>query len=372
MSKEEDEREYTRFEPAFVDANLVLPDEEEIIGRVLDASRGGVAIAFPDKTDLPQRGTKVEISVKSADPHKRWKRLGETTVHRTWKAADSLYNGKGIALQFDSALSDQRTERILLSGSTQKARLAAQKNLANDDIDYLWSYRNLALDFQMKLFILTLTLGVALAGAYFTLNYHSVVAKLTHDPNISFWRTTLAALPGILAITCALMVSQKCISIQKIDSYIAILQLCSFKKQYPREYKGWITELWKFDHIFKTAICDSCEVTTKCASFKPGDIKALKSKKLFTNPPVNLYYVAMFTTFLSVLSISIIAVLIELFRFQWHISIKMAITLGITLFLLTAVGGLIHVFWKLRKGKFSFEYYRSCWLDLMNKCRYTI
>jgi len=80
----------------------------------------------------------------------------------------------------------------------------------------------------MNLFMLVLTVGVALASAYFSLTYYSIAADHTSDQSLEFWRAMVATLPGFLAIACALMVAQKNITIKIIDAYLAMLKECSF------------------------------------------------------------------------------------------------------------------------------------------------
>ena len=365
-----DNRHHPRFEPAFIDAIVSLPNESEIRGRVLDSSRGGMAVALPENADLPPKGTLISLWVIDTASHKAKKSVGNATIERNWAETELLDNGKGIALRFTNDLSDNDVLYYLLRGIQQNIRLASQAELAVIDISYLGDYRRDLINCQMRLFVLTLTIGVALASAYFGLTYHSIATNQLTNPNLNFWRTMVAALPGTLAIACALMVAQKSISIQRIDAYLLLLKQYLIIKQYPREFRGWESEYRKFRNILKTEICKSCEPKRKCGDLKPQDREKLHPRRMFSSPQIDLYHIVMYMSFFSAFALSMIAVIVELLKFQWGVSAYMLISSLITIAISLAVVALFYVFYHLRKGRFSVVYYKRCWIDLLNKCRW--
>jgi hypothetical protein len=186
-----------RFEPIFLDAMVTLPGESPIRGRVLDSSRGGMAIALPKKSNLPSIGTSVSLSITEPDNSDSSKAVGKATVERKWLETDLLDNEKGIALKFTENVDDNELLKYLLQGVQQNIRLASQAKLAEVDMGYLGEYRRDLICCQMRLFVLTVTICVALASVYFGLNYHSTAKQLTNS-DLSFWRTMIAALPESL------------------------------------------------------------------------------------------------------------------------------------------------------------------------------
>ena len=239
----------------------------------------------------------------------------------------------------------------------QQSRLASQSELAALDMSYLGNYRRDLIECQTKLFMLTLTLGVTLAGAYFALNYHSVATNQLANPNLSFWRT---------------MVAQKSISIQRIDTYLMILKECRILNQYPREYRGWESAIRKYRHLLNTNICTSCGNVRRCGTLKPEDQHMLRSRSFLRSPSVDLYHVVMYTSFFGAFALSIFAIVVELLNFQWGIPVFMLIAVCIAAILCATVAALIYVFYHLRKGHFSVEYFKFCWIDLLNRCRWQV
>lgn len=180
-----DLRSYPRFEPPFVDAIISFANGEMIRSRVLDASRGGLAVALSENSDLPSTGQEVTLRATTAsESSENSKLVGSATVLRNWAGTGLLDDGKGLAMQFNSAFSDQNTEQFLLRGVQQKTRLTSQAELATIDMNYLGGYRRDIVNCQMKLFILNLTVGVALAGAYFGLTYHSIAINQLANPQL--------------------------------------------------------------------------------------------------------------------------------------------------------------------------------------------
>jgi hypothetical protein len=75
-------------------------------------------------------------------------------------------------------------------------------------------------------------------------------------------------------------------------------------------------------------------------------------------------------SFFSAFALSLTAVAVELVKFRWEIDVYMAISSMITLAIIFAMIALFYVFYQLRKGHFSIDYYKRCWIDLLNKCRW--
>jgi len=368
----EDRRTHPRFEPSSVNVSVKTTAGTEFSGYLLDVSRGGLAIDLPQKVDLPDIGSKVDVEASNGDSLLGRINLGTATVLRTWTQSAYFDDGKGIALSIDNQLVEYGKYRFLLRGVQQCTRLESQTNLAAKDIEHLSAYRRSLSECLMKLYTSTLTLSVSLAATYFALNYYGIATNRLSDPDMSFWRTLLAALPGIIAVVFALMISQKNASIQRVDAYLAVLKECLVKNQYPREYRGWETESLKFRDVMKTAACKDCKIIRKCGTFKESEKQAIDSRKLFRDPFIDLYYIIMHLTFFSILIASIIAIIIELRKFQWSTGIYMLASSVITFIMLLAIFGIFYLTVQLRKGRYSFEYYTRCWIDLLSRCRKSI
>lgn len=365
-----DNRRHPRFEPAFIDAMVTLSDKTQLIGRVLDSSRSGMAIALSEKSHLPAPGSSVILSVAEADSHGSQKSVGSATVERTWSDTELIDKEKGIALKFSTELNGNSVAKYLLRGFQQNKRLNSQAKLAVIDIEYLGGYRRDLISCQIRLFILTLTVSVALASAYFGLTYHSIATNQLANPNLSFWRTMVAALPGALALACAFMVVQKSTSIQRVDAYLLLLKQYLILEQYPREFKGWESEYRKFRNALKTKICKTCEVKPKCGNLTLQEVEKLQSRTLFAAPKIDLYHLVMYTSFFSAFALSLTVVVVELLKFQWGVTAYMIVSSLITICFLFATVALFYAFYHLRKGRFSVVYYKRCWVDLLNKCRW--
>lgn len=369
MSEDEGKRNHARFEPPLLDAAIRLQNHEEMRGRVLDSSEGGMAISLPAAVPLPPVGMLVEVTIIT-DSSSNGKPVGNAIIKRNWAEEGFLDEGKGAAFQYVDQLPENGVRKILLRGIRQKTRLASQRELAIADMSYLGHYRRDLVDCQTKLFLLSLTIGVTLAGAYFGLIYHSVVSKELNNASLSFWRTMIAALPGCFSMACALMVTQKSITIQRIDAYVATLKECYVLQRFPREYRGWETGYWRFRRILKSVKCDTCEVEKKCGDTEVEERKTTASRSMFKNPTVDLYHLIMYATFFSVLGFSTIAVLTELIRYQWGVYSYMAATFVYTIVVTATVAYLWVVFFHLRKGHYSSDYFKQRWINLLNRCRH--
>jgi hypothetical protein len=373
----QEKRSETRFEPQRVRGFFQTSEGDEIRGLILDASRGGFALDVSEVSLLPEEKTTGTLKVATGEFEKdpRWL-VGSATVVRRWPGSKIFDKGGGMALQLNNGLSDSKAERLLLSGIRQQSRLVRQEKLAVHDMETLSADRRSIRDCQIKLFIVTLTLGVTLGAAYLTLAYHGVAVGTFSEPQLSFWRTMMAALPGLLSITCALMAAQQSQSIQRIDAYLSLLKGYSVTGDYPREYRGWETVYRKLRHILGTEKCESCGIAEsserKCGQLRTGGKDELDSKSMWRDPPIDLYNVVMFGAYFFALCLSLAAVLIELKRFNWAVNIYMGIGSLMTILMVVATVGLFLVFRALRKGKFSFDSYKRCWKDLLAKCSYRI
>jgi hypothetical protein len=107
----------------------------------------------------------------------------------------------------------------------------------------------------------------------------------------------------------------------------------------------------------------------KCGSATPEEQKRLKARKLAGSPRLDLYGFGMSSTYFFVLFFSILAVLVELYEFQTDEPAFMLLGGVLIALILAGAGLVIYTFYGVRKGKFSFDSYRRCWLDQLTKCR---
>ena len=365
----EERRKYERFEPRSADVIVTPQSKQKYRGAVLDASCAGMAIDLVHKANVPSPGSHIDISVLGGGNGKGIY-LGSATVKRNWFWSDPLFGDTvGIAVELDNLLSDQRAEGILLSGTQQKTRLRGQSKLASQDIENLAASRRSTVECQNKLFMLTLTIGVALASVYIGLVYYGLAIDAINDPTFSFWRSMVAALSAAVAIVCALMISQKAASIQRTDAFIAVLKEFVVRRIFPREYRGWEVAYRRFQNVLNTRICGECVYEGKCGSETPEEQKTLKARKLTGSPRLDLYGFGMSSTYFFAMLVSILAILVELYEFQTDEPVFMLIG-GVVIALILAGAGLVlYTFYGVRKGKFSFDSYKRCWLDQLTKCR---
>jgi len=179
----------------------------------------------------------------------------------------------------------------------------------------------------------------------------------------------VAALSGSVAISCALMISQKAASIQRTDAFIAVLKEFVVRRIFPREYRGWEVAYRRFQNVLNSRICGECVYEGKCGSATPEEQKRLKAGKLAGSPRLDLYGFGMSSTYFFVLLVSILAVLVELYEFQMDEPVFMLIGGVVIALILAGAGFVIYALYGVRKGKFSFDFYRRCWLDQLTKCR---
>jgi hypothetical protein len=287
---------------------------------------------------------------------------------RNWRTPDFLGEKYAAAFQLNDNLSDLETRQTLLRGIPKDNRFKHQDSLAKIDMEYLGGYRRSLIDCQVKLFMIVLTTGVAIGSAYFGLSYHSDFIGQINNASLSFWRSMLAALPGLLAMGSSFMVAQKCISIQRIDAYISILNECFLSKRYPREYKGWESEYRKFKHVLNSEKCKKCP-DRWCGKKYNHNYSLSRIFKIFTNPLPDMYQVVMFMSFFAVILLSVFAVVIELLKNPTDEPTKMFISAFIAVILTITIFVLIIIFINLRSGSYSVEYLRRTWCELLTKCK---
>jgi hypothetical protein len=330
-------RDSDRYEPRLIDATVEIKNEERnVVGKVIDVSRTGIAIFFGISDHLRSEN-KFEIEIRDNTTEANCI-LGEAKLVRDWTTPPYLGEKPAAAFKFKKLIEGHAQEAALLRGIKKDDRYKSQAKLAKFDIEYLSEYRKSLVDCQMKLFMLALTTGVALGSAYFGLVYYSSIAKTLNNTNLSYWRAMVAAMPGILAMGCALMVAHKSISIQRIDAYLSILKECCLSRRFLREYKGWESEHRKFRVILKSNMCNDCD--PKCGeNLKPSDPKIGK-RKFLTNPIPDTYHILVFATFLSIICLSIYSLITELIKYRNADFLKMttsatiALILGATIFIL--------------------------------------
>lgn len=370
-------RFFHRVEPAFWDVILQF-NKTKTRGKVLDSSLGGMAINVPDHEGIPKpedEKEKAEIHMVRADSEATQIRVGTGKVKRLWDSdelsdysKEILDNGKGVALQFDNPIESDELKKYLLNGIKQKIRLARQVQLAKADILYLGEYRRDLIKCQITLFTLNLTIGVALAGAYFGLMYGASITSQPKNPDLSFWRAMMAILPGYLSIACSLMVSQKCISIRRVDSFLLLLKKYSILNQFPREYRGWEDACRKYRNALKSKACKFCEIDPKCGELRSVEQMRLNESGLLIRPWLDLYHTIIFATFFGILGLSMIAIVWEISAFNWKPIEYMAVAILVLLVISVAIY-VLWIFKNLRKGIHSFEANRRNWVDILNRCR---
>lgn len=371
MSNNE-KRQNPRFEPPFVDAEIKINSRTTVQGRVLDASKSGMAIAISDIISPEDIGSVADISVRDGLKSDSVKReVGRAKIVRRWPGSQGNVTN-GLALKFDNELPTGDVQACLLTGPDKITRLNSQAQLYQIDTEYLGDYRRDLISCQVKLFALALTLGVTLAGAYFGLSYHSAISVYSGRADLSFWRTMVAALPGLLAVASAMMVVQKSISIQRIDAYLLVLKRNIIENKFPREYRGWESAYRKLKHFLNSSKCKNCTIARRrvCGSWKDSDKREIESVSLIRSFSTDLFHIVMYLTFFAIMVLSVVAVLRELFQYQIDntgyivigASLVIVIALPILVLLITIV--------RLRKGKLSIVHFKRCWNDILVNCRY--
>lgn len=363
-----DRRNETRLEPPCLDAKVVI-GTNIVPARVLDISPHGMAVMLPETANLPATGIDVDVTIIGEDLPPTDTALGNAAIKRGWSQPRGLNKGKGISFQFVNDITPVNLATSFFRGINQRTRLATQKKLSVLDITYLGAYRRSLTTCQINLFMLTLTVGVALASAYFGLTYYGIAQGKAYNQYLEFWRTMIAAMPGVLAIFCALMVAQKNISIQKIDAYLAVLKECTVRNQFPREYRGWETDNKRFREILGKGNCNTCKNSDSCLPRSDSE-QAGNTRGLFKNPRVDFYHVLVNMVFLSAVCLSLAATVIAIPGYIKMGAVGYIVTGVLIAVLLTGISiYLFKIFFRLRKGRYSVHYFKECWLHVLRDCR---
>lgn len=178
----------------------------------------------------------------------------------------------------------------------------------------------------------------------------------------------VAAFPGLLAITSALIVSYKVITVIRVESFLSILKEGSLKNQYPREYRGWQAAVRKMRLCWKSKLCKVCHFKLDCGKLRSDEEKWISERGTFDNPSLNLFYMVVYGTFGFLWMFSLGVVFYELSSFQWGSPVYSAISCAVELLFVLLAMSLVYFLWQLRKGKYAFETARRVWLDLLKKC----
>ncbi len=368
-----DRRGGDRFEPAYADVLFSECIPRALRARVLDISPSGLAVALSLVDNPPDKDVSISLVEGNSENDSSIK-LGKATIKREWSGEGVFGYEKGIALRLHEDIPQHILSDPLLRGRKQDERTNGQKGLLSLDVEHLSNYRRSLSDCQIKFFILALTVGMGLAGSYFGLTYHSVSAGKITDPNLALWRTFLAVLPGCLAIACAFMVVHKSISIQRIDAYLSLVKKYSILGHFPREYSGWETDLWRFKNILSTSKCSYCKIKEKCDEeanklIADNRNRDNRNRGFTSNPRVDLFHIIVHLTFFTILVISLITVLSNVIEFKLGAGLHMVIAAIITIVLVGVIISLVFIFYHLRKGRYSVDYFRSCWRNVLAKCR---
>jgi len=362
-----DTRCHQRIEPICVDT-LIRHNYEHIKGRVLDLSQGGMAIDLPQQTTTVANGEKVHLDVFK---NGHLIDLGMATVQRNWLNQGDFYSNKGFSVQFENELVATEETNDLLSGASQKSRLASQSKLAALDIAHLGNYRCNLINGQIKLFSFAFTVAFALIGAYVGMIYHSIAIAQSGNAILGFWRTMLISLPGLLCIASAIIIAQKNIFIHQIDAYLSILKKCHILNKYPREYHGWESDYQKCQQHLREKKCTACNLTYQSADLGFEEKIQLQRKGLFNKITMPSYLILMNTGLLSIIFLSLTTVVSNTLEFQWADSILL-LTASLMSFIMLIVSLLLlKIYYALHKGEHSVEYFKHYWLNILKNCRQT-
>lgn len=360
-----DRRGSERFEPTSVEV-FFRPDGDggdSVSGHVLDACLGGLAVSVTKGHSAPLPGCRGEIGVRKAkEPGSPpYLPMGRGRVVRAWPADDL----PGFAVALDTAIADTADSlgKLLFWGTRKQERLTHQGHLATQDIQNLHAERRQLIDCATRFFTFALTLGMALGGAYLGLAYHSAELGRSDDATLSFWRTMLAALPGLLAVVCGFLVAQRCCLIARIESFLVILKKCQITGEYPREYRGWEAAQRKYRVCLGSRLCE-----LGCGKLRDEEKRYLAVRGWLRKPLVNPFYAVIFGALLVQWVLSLITVVFEVTRYQWNNTVYLAVGAAIMGLSLALAGALGWFTWQIRKGTYSFEACRRVWLDLLNKC----
>jgi hypothetical protein len=366
-----EKRSQVRWELPRLGASLQIDDKDTFDCLAYDISRVGMSLAFTKGRPEIVSGLKVKVSLFIPFDGYPKRDFGKAYIVRKWKEHGPAQSTDGVSVRFLRPLPEEQILSFAGRNHLKENRIRIQHEIAKEDQSLLCSHRQSLHDCQVNLFILALTVSSMLATVYFTLAYQNSLGIQSIDPSLSFWRTLIAALPGMLSLACAAMVTQKSISIQRIDAYLSIIKECMLQGEFPIHYHGWETESRKLRHIINSSICDNCERVHKCGTVDPFELRALKSKPLLRGPIVDLYYIILFGVLFGISFTSSIAVLTEVLRFQLSSYGYMALSVSVLLVFCGCTTIVLAVLYNLRKGKYSVRHLRKCWLELFMYCRHS-
>lgn len=366
-------RVYPRFEPPIIVATVSFKSGLSARGRVLDASMNGMAITLFNNIDLKESEETIFISIQNGlYAESREIGLGEGSIVRKW--TDSHGDIVGIALKFDGELTDNCAKLSLLDGPQKNIKMRHQAQLYQADTDYLGNYRRDLINSELKLLSLALTLSVTLAGAYFALGYYSTATANNVGDDLRFWRILIAALPGLLSGACAVMGLSNSKLIQCIDAYLLIIKKYLIRDMFPRQYCGWESAHFVLVRIFKSEKCFECQVAQRrpCGTLRESDVGELISKRLFRRPGPNAIHGMMYFIFTTIILFSVTVVLSEAKNIYYQSYIYIIIVPILLIIFIGLLAKIIYIVYHLSKGKFSTEYYKRCWEDILTNCGWPV
>jgi len=370
MEQIADLRKETRHEPKDLLISFKNIKGETIQGTILDASEKGIAVELFNEACLSDLLAGSIVCDLNVGKDGKTINIKDGIIRRVWNDDTYFKKNYGLAIELINTVSSQNASGIILKGLMKTRRLNAQKEIAKYDLDYLNNYRRYLSECQIKLLELALITSVSIAAIYFGISYSGFILNNKEDASVSFWRTLVSALPGFISISCAILVSQKSMSIQRVEAFMNILKECLINNNFPREYRGWESESKKVRHIFMTDHCNKCLNIKKelCGTLSVEEALILKSKKLFNNPKLDFYNTLIYLILYTIGTLSGIAVTIELFRYQRSTLRYMIASSSITIIIIGVLAYVGYLLYQVRKGKFSSIVLKRIWIDIMTHC----
>lgn len=370
METMQEQRSESRHEPKFLSVSFTNSVGEKIKGAILDVSQSGIAIELFDEACL--RGLEVGSAVSDLEITKGDKTISvrDGTIRRVWNDDTYFSKNYGVAIRLSKRLSELNADGFVLKGLMKTRRINAQQEIARHDLNYLNDYRRYLGECQLKLLELALVTSVSVAAIYFGIAYSGFILNNKADPSVSFWRTLIAALPGFISVSCAMLVSQKSMSIQRVETFMNILKECILNNNFPREYRGWESESKKIRQVYMTERCKECSRSkkTQCGTLGAEETTILRSKRLFKNPKLDFYNTLIYIVFYTISILSSVAVLYELFRYHRD-TVRYAVASSlITLAIVGTLGYVGYLLYQVRKGKYSTVVLKRIWIDVMTHC----
>jgi hypothetical protein len=362
-----------RFEPSNLVAQVHVPQarsRDETEGFVLDSSLTGIALSLREGSRLPRVGANASLRLSVPDTEDSWI-IPSATVVRTWQSGGPFDGGPGVALSYDSLDRGEDVSRIVELGDRRKARINAQERILFSDINYLGKYRRDLIQSELQLFIVTWTIGVALASTYFALSWYGLTTNQFATPNQSLWRMLIGALPGVFAGVAIFMTIQREIVIHKTDTFLAVLKELHIHGLYPREYRGWETAYRQYGHVYGTSRCQNCKAPKKCGRLTSQDQTSLESLRLARDPNLDPYHVLLYLSYVALIGVSFCLIAWEFISYQ-PLIISMVIMPAVAVVVCVSLAAAYRYLSQLRKGRFSFIQLRRIWLDILLNCRQVV